>query len=132
MPSTLFRILPAVAALALASAAHSQGSGLVSVDLIGVHEPLAQRMGVDPARMPMSILAPAAVAAAACGVRPETLSVARGGGGCTASTPVAGLDVIVRDRMRENEAMGGPPAASAGATGPTGLPGSKPMPAEKP
>ena len=43
----------------------------------GVHEPLAQRMGIDSARMPMSILAPADVAASACGVRPEALSRGR-------------------------------------------------------
>jgi hypothetical protein len=142
MPFAPIRLFPAIVLAVAAQHALAQSSGGVSLDISEVSEGIAKRMGVDESRMPMSILVPVDVAAAACGVPRETLSPqgARGGGNCTAKQPVPQIDAILHERILQNEAVGGPPSSSPSASPaapstsspntPPEAPG-RPMPAEK-
>ena len=120
-PMRLFApFLMAAAGLAALPCAVAQ-SGEVSVELTRVSEAMAQRLGYDEARLPMSVLVPPAVAAEACGIPAEMFTPPRTGAneGCVAAKPTSGLERVVRSRVRSDEALGGPPATSShGKTGP--------------
>jgi hypothetical protein len=106
------RLLPVLVLLGPGASALAQAPAQVSVELTHVYEEVAARIGVDAARMPMSVLVPADVAAAACAGPPQAPQGTSGSGSCTASRAVPQLDAILRDRIHHDAAMGGPPATS--------------------
>ena len=112
-------------ALTAAMAAHAQTSGLVSVELTGVHTTMAERLRGDEAKIPMSIQVPPQVAAEVCGIAPGAPSaqVARAGDGCMARRSSPDLDKLITSRMRADDAstLGGPGATIGG-------PGAAPKP----
>lgn len=113
----------AAAAIGFAAVpALSQTSGLVSIELTQVSASMAERLRVDEARIPMSIMVPPELAAEVCGITPGAPSpqVARRGDGCMARRSSPDLDRLITTRMAADEppptaTMGNAPAP-AGAT----------------
>ncbi|WP_156385564.1 hypothetical protein [Ramlibacter sp. Leaf400] len=112
----------AAAALISSTPVFAQTSGLVSIELTEVSSNMAERLKVDEAKIPMSIMVPPEVAAEACGVSPGAPSpqVARRGDGCMARKSTPFLDKLITSRMEADDpsAMGGPPAKGPDAASP--------------
>jgi len=93
-----------------AAAAAGAQSGSVNVDVSGVRNTIARMINVDPGQVPVSVQAPAEVAAMACGLDPKYFAQqdATGGANCAAKTSSAELEQLVRAKVR--------PSASAGSS----------------
>ena len=108
------------AALTVAAAVHAQTSGMVSIELTEVSAPMAERLKLDEAKIPMSIQVPPQVAAEVCGVAPGAPSptVARPGDGCMARRSSPDLDKLITSRMRADDpAVLGAPGEPIGGPG---------------
>lgn len=100
--------------------AQAPTSGLVSVELTEVSSPLAERLKVDEAKIPMSIQVPPQVAAEVCGISPGAPSphVARAGDGCMARRSSPALDKLISSRMQADDpAVLGAPGEPIGGPG---------------
>lgn len=96
--------------------AAAQPTGLVSVDLTQVAASMAQRLGVDESRMPLSIQVAPEVAAQACGLAAGALA-RKGAGGAEGCVAVAAasplLDQVLLARMKRDEDPAPVPAPAA-------------------
>ena len=103
------RFLAGILFLCGATAAAAQGPS-VNVDVSGVRNEIARNANVDPGQVPVSVQAPAQVAAKACGLDPKYFErqETTGGANCAAKASSAELEQLVRARLK--------PAASAGSS----------------
>ena len=103
------RFLVAVAFLSGAASAFAQPA-TVNVDVSAVRDAIAHGVNADPGQVPVSVQAPADVAAKACGLDPKHFERQNdtGGANCAAKASSPELEQLVRARIK--------PSASAGAS----------------
>lgn len=78
-----------------------QETDLVIVDIKPIAQSLAENIRTEPSSIPLTVKAPAAVAADVCGISATELrrvAEEKGTAGCVATTSTRALEELVRDR----------------------------------
>ena len=103
----MYRFPTAVLFFFGAAAAFAQPSG-VNVDVSAVRNEIARNVNADPSQVPVSVQAPAEVAARACGLDPKHFERQQdtGGANCAARASSAELEQLVRARLNPSSSAG--------------------------